>query len=249
MTLVREHGAEAARILGGLAGAASEALVGLFIFFYAVYVFLIDGPTYYRWLEEHAPIEATPTRRLVGAFHETGRGLFIGVALTGLAQGVVATIAYLALGVPRALVLGLLTCLTSIIPSVGTALVWVPVAIGLALAGKVVPAIIMGVVGVVVIASVDNILRPMFARFGKLELSTFVLLTSISEGSPWWEPGASSWGRSRCVWPKKRSRSRARSQKREGAPTRRRGLSSPFLRVPWSRPEPHRALRWGPPTM
>ena len=35
-------------------------------FLYAVYVFLIDGPTYYRWLEEHAPIEATPTRRLVG---------------------------------------------------------------------------------------------------------------------------------------------------------------------------------------
>ena len=88
MTLVREHGAEAARIVGGVAGAASEAAVGLFIFFYAVYVFLIDGPTYYQWLEEHAPIEATPTRRLVGAFHETGRGLFIGVALTGLAQGV-----------------------------------------------------------------------------------------------------------------------------------------------------------------
>ena len=160
-----------------------------------------------------------------------------------------ATIAYLALGVPRALVLGLLTCLTSIIPSVGTALVWVPVAIGLALAGKVVPAIIMGVVGVVVIASVDNILRPVFARFGKLELSTFVLLTSISEGSPWWEPGVSSWGRSRCVWPKKRSRSRAPLPK-----TRRRTYPTPkvelsFLARTGSRPEPHRALRWGPPTM
>jgi predicted PurR-regulated permease PerM len=65
---------------------------------------------------------------------------------------------------------------------VGTALIWVPVAIGLALAGKLAHAAIMAGVGVLVIASVDNIMRPVFARFGKLELSTFVLLTSIFGG-------------------------------------------------------------------
>ena len=78
--------------------------------------------------------------------------------------------------------LGLLTCVASLIPSVGTALVWVPIAVGLALAGRTGSAAIMAVVGVVVIGTVDNVMRPVFARFGKLELSTFVLLTSIFGG-------------------------------------------------------------------
>jgi predicted PurR-regulated permease PerM len=180
--LLQEHGAQAMQLVGGIAGAATEAVVALFIFVYAVYVFMVDGPGMYEWFEKHVPLELEHTRRLVAAFLETGRGLFIGVGLTGLAQGIVATTTYFALGVPRALVLGLLTCLASLLPSIGTALVWVPVAIGLALAGKTVAAIIMAAVGVAVIGTVDNILRPVFSRFGKLELSTFVMLTSIFGG-------------------------------------------------------------------
>ncbi len=181
-SLLREHGAQAAQIASGIAGAATEAILGILVFVYAVYVFLVEGPDYYEWFERHAPIEVEHTRRLVAAFDETGRGLIVSVGLTGLAQGIVATITYFALGVPRAFVLGLLTCITSLIPSVGTALVWVPVAVGLALAGKTLAAVIMGTVGLVVIGTVDNVLRPVFARFGRLELPTFVLLTSIFGG-------------------------------------------------------------------
>lgn len=180
--LVQEHGPQAFDIVGGIAGAATDALVGLFVFLYAVYVFLVDGPAYYAWIEAHAPIGREPTRRFTHAFKETGRGLLVGVGLTGLAQGLVATVTYFALGVPRALVLGMLTCLASVIPSVGTALVWVPVAAGLALAGKTGSAAILAGVGVVVIGSIDNLLRPVFARFGRLELPSFVLLTSIFGG-------------------------------------------------------------------
>ena len=182
IALVQEHGAKAFDIVGGIAGAATDAFVGLFIFLYAVYVFLVDGPAYYDWIEARAPIGREPTRRFAAAFKETGRGLLVGVGLTGLAQGLVATVAYVALGVPRALVLGLLTCIASIIPSVGTALVWVPVAAGLAFAGRTGSAAILGAVGVIVIGSIDNLLRPVFSRFGKLELPSFVLLTSIFGG-------------------------------------------------------------------
>lgn len=189
VALVQEHGAQAMQIVGGLAGAATEALLGIFVFVYAVYVFLVDGPAQYQWFESHAPLEVAHTRQLVRAFNETGRGLFVGVGLTGLAQGIVATVTYLALGVPRALVLGMLTCFASLLPSVGTALVWVPVAAGLAFAGKTKGALVMAAVGIFAIGTVDNIMRPMFARFGKLELSNFVLLLSIFGGlaafGPW----------------------------------------------------------------
>ncbi|MDB4940570.1 MAG: hypothetical protein JWP97_104 [Labilithrix sp.] len=182
IALLQEYGSQAAGVLSNIAGAAAQAALALFIFVYAVYVFLVDGPGYYRWLERHSPLDVRHTRRLVAAFNETGRGLFVSVGLTGLAQGIIATITYFALGVPRALVLGLLTCVASLIPSVGTALVWVPIAIGLALAGKTVPAIVMAAVGVLVIGMIDNVLRPVFARIGELKLSTFVLLTAIFGG-------------------------------------------------------------------
>ncbi|WP_394840277.1 AI-2E family transporter [Pendulispora rubella] len=180
--LVREHGAAAARIAGNLAGALANALLLLFLFFYATYTFLTDGPDLYAWFEAHAPLKREHTQRLAGAFNETGRGLFVGVGLAGLSQGLVATITYFALGIPRALVLGLLTCVASLLPSVGTALVWAPVALGLALSGRTGPAIIMTVVGVVVVGSIDNLLRPVFARYGELDLSTFALLLSIFGG-------------------------------------------------------------------
>jgi len=182
IALAREHGAQAWQIASGVAGAATDVVLGFFVFLYAVYAFLVDGPSYYDWFEKHAPIEVEHTRRLVAAFNETGRGLFVSVGLTGLAQGIVATVTYFALGVPRALVLGLLTCAASLIPSFGTGLIWVPVAIVLALAGKTISAVILAAVGLLVIGTVDNVLRPVFARFGKLHLSTFVLLTSIFGG-------------------------------------------------------------------
>lgn len=182
LTLLQEHGEQAWQLGSGIASTAAKALLTLFVFVYAVYVFLVDGPDYYDWIEKHAPLEVEHTRRLVAAYQETGRGLFVSLGLTGLAQGVLATVTYFALGVPRALVLGLLTCLSSLIPSVGSGLVWVPIAIGLALAGKTVSAVIMAAVGVAVIGTVDNVLRPVFARYGKLELSTFVLLMAIFGG-------------------------------------------------------------------
>ena len=179
--LAREHGAEAMRIAGNLAGALANALLLLFLFFYATYTFLTEGPDLYAWFEAHAPLKREHTQRLAAAFNETGRGLFMGVGLAGLAQGLIATIAYLALGVPRSFVLGLLTCVASLLPA-GTAIVWAPVALGLALSGRTGAAIIMALVGIVAVGSVDNFLRPVFARYGELDMSTFALLLSIFGG-------------------------------------------------------------------
>jgi len=75
--------------------------------------------------------------------------------------------------------LGLLTLLFSIVPLVGTAIVWVPVAAGLALTGRVGAGIGLAIYGVLVIGSIDNLARPWLARRGKLQLPTFVVLVSM----------------------------------------------------------------------
>jgi predicted PurR-regulated permease PerM len=182
LDLAREHGQRGATTLRTLGGTLTDGTISLVVFLFGSYSLLVDGPRYYGWALDHAPIARPHAHRLANAFTETGRGLVIGVGLTALVQGVLATVTYVALGVPQALMLGLLTCFTALVPALGTAIVWVPVAAGLALTGRTGAALVMVGVGVGVIAIVDNLLRPVLARYGKLDLSVFVLLVSMFGG-------------------------------------------------------------------
>jgi predicted PurR-regulated permease PerM len=180
--LAKQYGAQAWSGLQLVATKAATVLIGLFMFLMGAYTFLVKGDRFLTWLHAHSPIPQACVRRLAAAFHETGRGLLIGVGLTGLVQGVISTITYFALSIPSALVLGILTTVASLIPSIGTALVWIPVAGGLAFSGRWVAAIILAVVGIVVIGTVDNVMRPIFSRFGRLNLPTYVLFLAIFGG-------------------------------------------------------------------
>jgi predicted PurR-regulated permease PerM len=152
------------------------------VFLGAVHSILVHRERLGAWFARSAPISPGALERLTHAFYETGRGLIVGVGLTALVQGVIATIAYLALGIPRAPVFGFLTSLAAIVPSVGTGFVWGPIAAVLAATGHAGRAVILVACGVGVISVVDNILRPTLARFGKLDLPTFVLFLSMLGG-------------------------------------------------------------------
>jgi predicted PurR-regulated permease PerM len=169
-------------ILQRIAGTATRVIIALVVILAGVYSVLVDGDRWYRWIEQHAPISPAVLGRLRDAFHETGRGLFIGIGGAGLLQAVVATVIYLVIGVPHALELGLLTFCFSIIPTIGTAIVWVPIAAGLALTDQTGAAIALTVCGVAVIGTADNLVRPMLARRGRLQLPTYVVLISMFAG-------------------------------------------------------------------
>lgn len=182
LQIFRSQGERAWTFASGVAGATADLVLGLFVFFTAAFFALVDGPRAYEWVEGHTPITHRHAVRFAAAFVETGRGLLVGVGLTGLVQATIATVAYAALGVPRAFVLGVLTFVASFIPTIGTALVWVPVAAGLALTGRHTEAIALGAVGVLVVGTIDNLLRPILSRWGRLHLHTFVVLVSMLGG-------------------------------------------------------------------
>jgi len=180
--LLMSQGNRAWQVVQQLAGVAARAAIGGLILVGGIYGVLVEGPAWYAWIERHAPIRPAALRRMADAFVETGRGLVFGIVGAGLIQSVVATIAYLAIGVPQALALGLLTLVFSVIPAIGTAIVWVPVAAGLALTGRAGAAIALAVVGIALISTADNIARPWLARRGKLELPTYVVLVAMFGG-------------------------------------------------------------------
>jgi predicted PurR-regulated permease PerM len=162
-------------------GAATAATIAAFVFVYGFYTFLVDSRRCHAWIVDHSPLERWQTLRLSAAYAETGRGLLIGVGLTALVQGTVATIGYVIIGVPQALVLGLLTTFAALIPSVGTGLVWAPLALGLALAGRMGEAAAVLVLGCV-ISVADNFIRPILSKHAQLDLPTFLLFVAMLGG-------------------------------------------------------------------
>lgn len=180
--LMRQHGSRAWTTVNTIAGATARGLIAFFVFLLGAYTMLVDGESAYTWAKQHSPIRPDYFDRFANAFNETGRGLLIGVVLTGALQSTIATICYVALGVPSALVLGLLTFFASLIPSVGTGLVWAPVALGLALSGRTTAAIFLVAMGLTLIGMVDNFLRPVFARWGSLDLPSYVVLVAMFGG-------------------------------------------------------------------
>lgn len=180
--LVRTQGERAWTIATQVAGATIHFVIGVLILVTGIFGLLIDGEKWYAWIESHAPVPPTTVRRLADAFVETGRGLAYGIVGAGLIQAAVATTAYVIIGVPSALALGMLTLLFSVIPAIGTAIVWVPVTIGLALTDRTAAAIALAAVGVGVIGTVDNLARPFLARRGHLALPSYVLLVAMFGG-------------------------------------------------------------------
>lgn len=182
MDILLAQGDRALTILRSLAGMAASFVIGLLIMVTGMFGVLVEGKSWYVWIERHSPLQPIHFRRFGEAFVETGRGLWWGIIGAGFLQSVIATIAYFAVGVPSALPLGALTLLFSVIPAIGTAIVWVPVAAGLALTGEPIAALSLAIVGLFVISTVDNLARPWLAHKGKLQLPTWIVLVAMFGG-------------------------------------------------------------------
>ena len=116
--------------------------------------------------------------RFTAAIHRALRGILLGVVLVAAAQGILCGIAFAFAGVRQPAFWGLLATLVAPIPAIGTAIVWVPLCLSLWFTGNSMAAVGLALWGVVVVAGVDNILRPLFLQQG-IKAPFFVLIIAI----------------------------------------------------------------------
>lgn len=150
-------------VLGILAAATRGTLTFLlqaFIFLYALYYFLVDGPNILRRILSYLPFSATEEERLLERFVSVARATFKGSLLIGVIQGAVAGLAFWVVGVPGPAFWGTVMVVLSIIPAVGAAIVWIPAVIYLFLVGRLIAAIVLLAWCGVVVSTLDNLLRP-----------------------------------------------------------------------------------------
>ncbi|MCX5788903.1 MAG: AI-2E family transporter [Elusimicrobia bacterium] len=150
-------------VAGGAAGLAMNILDFAFdfsIFLLVLFFLLRDGPDMVRQLQDVLPLSTALKGRLAERIKDTVEGVVRGAVIVGLAQGFVAMVGFLVVGARAAILLGCLTAVASLVPAVGTAMVWVPVSLGYLVTGSLWKGVFLIVWGLL-ISTVDSVLRPM----------------------------------------------------------------------------------------
>ncbi len=140
---------------------AANNLLTFFLMLFIMFYFYIDGPQLLGRMIRLSPLKDEYERVLLEKFISVSKGTLKGFLAIGIIQGFIGAILYWAVGMHSPVFLGVLMVFASLIPAVGTALVWMPVALTLLLQGHWISALWVVGVGSIVISSVDNFVRPM----------------------------------------------------------------------------------------
>ena len=151
----------AAQAAGVILQTTSTVVLGIIVGLMTMYYVLLEWPRLPVRLERILPLDPRHTRALVIEFRDVGRSALIGTIATALVQGIFSGIGYAVSGIPHPVTWALLTALASLIPAVGTALIWVPVGIYLIFTGHTGRAVLELVWGTVIVVGVcDYVVRP-----------------------------------------------------------------------------------------
>lgn len=170
---------------GGLADAVASmtslVLIAVIAFFTMYYV-LLEWAAIVRRLEHMLPLEPRHTRALVHEFRSVGRSALVGTMGTALVQGLLAGIGYALAGVEQPMLWAVVTMFASFIPVVGTAIIWIPVALVALIQGRTGSGVFLFVWGVLIVTSLaDYVIRPRLVG-SKGQVHPLPLLVSLLGG-------------------------------------------------------------------
>jgi predicted PurR-regulated permease PerM len=164
-----------------LAAGLTNVVVSFVFIIFATFLLFRQGAPIVRTIPELLPFERTRSEAMLVRIQDVIYASVYGVLVIALLQGALCAFMFWMLGVPSAALWGMITILTSVLPVVGAAAVWVPGTIYLVLAGSWGKAIVLAVWGTLVISGVDNFLRPRLVG-GRVGLSELVMFFALLGG-------------------------------------------------------------------
>nr|AAQ87137.1 Hypothetical protein RNGR00112 [Sinorhizobium fredii NGR234] len=182
--------------LAGLAGNAAALLtnfsaslvrrsvvqiIDVVLTFYFLFYFLRDGREALNVLKDYFPLRSSEMDRLFFRVSETVHAIVFGTFAVAIVQGTLGGLMFWLLGLPSPLLWGLAMGLLAMVPVLGAFIIWIPAALSLALTGEWGKALILTAWGAGVVATVDNLLYPIFVG-DRLKLHTVVTFMSMIGG-------------------------------------------------------------------
>ena len=153
-----------------------------FIMLFVMFHFFHDGKTIWRYLKNISPLGDEEQRRVSTRIKEISRAVSFSIFGTAFVQGCLAMIFFSIVGIP-ALFWGFMLGLCSIIPIVGTGLIWLPATIYLYLTGQTWKALFILVSCGCITSNIDSLMRPfLMKQGGNTGMSYLVLFFSVLGG-------------------------------------------------------------------
>lgn len=156
-------------------------VLNFFIMLFVMFYMFRDGRTFIRYLKRISPLGDSEQDEIITRIRDVAKAVLVGILGTAVVQACVAMILFWIVDIP-ALFWGSVLGVCSLIPFVGTSLVWVPAVGYLLITGQTGSAIFLAIGCGGIVANVDNILRPLFMSGGRTGMSYFVLFFSILGG-------------------------------------------------------------------
>ncbi|HJE28798.1 MAG TPA: AI-2E family transporter [Pseudomonas nitrititolerans] len=158
-----------------------QFMLSFFLMLYLLFFLLRDGRELVARIRKAVPLSDNQKRRLFSKFTRVVRATVKGNIVVAATQGALGGIIFAILGIPSAVLCGVLMAFLSLLPAVGAGVIWTPVAIYFLMKGLIVQGVILILYGVLVIGLVDNILRPILV--GKdTKMPDYVVLISTLGG-------------------------------------------------------------------
>jgi predicted PurR-regulated permease PerM len=159
----------------------SALLLNLVLVTFTLFFFFRDGRLILAHLQRIVPLKPETAYQVLGQIGEIIRAAINGVVVIGLIKGLLAGLAFWALGVHSPVLWGTVAAFASVIPMVGVSLVWVPASIALWLQGSLVKAVLLAIWGVTALSLIDNLLYPILVG-GQTRLHTLLVFFSALGG-------------------------------------------------------------------
>jgi predicted PurR-regulated permease PerM len=176
----RTGGFLAARV-GGLLADIVVLLFELFVTLFALFFFLRDADTIMQEVRRSLPFEELRRERIIRQTRDlVYASIAVGVVIASL-QGLAGGLVFALLGLGAPVFWGVMMGFLALLPFVGTWVVWVPAAIWLLATGDLVKGAVLAVLGVTIVGSIDNLVRPAILS-GRAQMNGLLMFISLLGG-------------------------------------------------------------------
>jgi predicted PurR-regulated permease PerM len=160
---------------------AIGTVIGFLLMLFLLFFFIRDGAEMLSTARELIPMSTAHKAKLFDHLGAVTRAMVYGTGLTAVIQGTLVGIAFLIVGLPSPVVFAVVATLAALLPFGGSALVWAPAALALAIQGRWGAMIFMLIWGGLLVSLVDNFVRPMLVS-GRAQVGTLTVFIGVLGG-------------------------------------------------------------------
>lgn len=158
-----------------------QRILHFFVMLFTIFYMLKEGKTLVTKFNEHIPLKESHRRDITAKFSNMVYASLYGLVVTAFIQGVLGAIGFWIFDVPSPILWGLVTVILAMIPFIGAWVVWLPASLFKIFSGDLFNGIGLLIYGMLIVSTIDNIVRPKIIG-SKAKIHPVVVLLGVLGG-------------------------------------------------------------------